>query len=156
MPEDAQLALQLRTVSHRLHQIVYAEILMILGDDLALLVAEHDEVFDVIDQALLAKQTVNEIPHGTLANCRRFLDCFSVRMLFLGVHLQPLKEVVVSRIKGADSRFQPVGKDTDLIERKEIRNIPQIVFQINVIRFLHLDDAVFQLDEHHRQTVDED
>ena len=42
-----------------------------------------------------------------------------------------------------------------MIERKQVGNILFVILQVFIIRFLHLDNAVFQLDKHHRQAVNE-
>ena len=154
VPEHAQLAVELGAIRHRFHQVVHAEILVVLGNDLVFLVAEHDEVLDVIDQPVLPQQAVDEIPHGALPDGAGVPDGLPVRVLPLRIHLQPLEEVIVAGVERPEPGFQPVGEHADLIEGKQVRNVPQIVFQVVVIGFLHLDDAVFQLNEHHRHAVD--
>ena len=156
VPEHAKLALQLRPVLYRFHQIVHTEILVVFGDDLVLLVAEHDEVFNVIHQSIFLQQAVDEIPDRAFAHRTGFLQRLTVGPFLLGVHLQPLEEMIVGGVEGTEPRLQPVGQHTDLVEGEQVRDIPQIVLQVVVIGFLHLDDAVFQLDKHHGQTIDED
>ena len=155
MPENAQLPLQFLPVFHRLHQIVHAKILMVLGDDLVPLVAEHDEVFDVIRQPFFPQQTVDKAPHGAFADGPRVPDGFPVRAFLFGVHFQPLEEVVIRGVERAEPGLQTVGEDADLVERKQVRNVFPVALKVFIIRFLHLYDTVFQLDEDHRQTVNE-
>lgn len=83
-----------------------------------------------------------------------FLQSLTVGPFLLGVHLQPLEEMIVGGVEGAEPCLQPVGQHADLIERKQVRDIPQVVLQVVVIGLLHLDDAVFQLNKHHGQAVD--
>ena len=155
VPENAQLALQLRPILHRFHQIVHAEILMVFGNDLVLLVAEHDKVFDVIHQTIFPQQAVDEIADRAFSHCTGFLQRLTVRPFLLGVNLQPLKEMIVGGVERAEPCLQPIGQHADLVECEQVRDIPQIIFQVVVVSFLYLDDAVFQLDKHHGQAVDE-
>ena len=154
MPEHAKLALQLRPVLYRFYQVVHSEILVVFGNDLVLLIAEHDEVFYVVDQPAFLQQAVDEIPDRAFAHRTGFLQSLTVGPFLLGVHLQPLEEMIVGGVEGAEPCLQPVGQHADLIERKQVRDIPQVVLQVVVIGLLHLDDAVFQLNKHHGQAVD--
>ena len=54
MPENAQLSLQFFSAFHTLHQVVYAEILVVFCYNLGAFVVEEDEVFDVVEQAFFA------------------------------------------------------------------------------------------------------
>ena len=61
MPEYAQLTVLLLFVLNRLKQVVYAVILVILGDYLVGLVYKENEVLDIIDKSCFIKKTMNEI-----------------------------------------------------------------------------------------------
>ena len=60
MPEHAQLAVQLLAVLHRAHQVVHAQELMVLRNDLHALLIEEHEVLDVVEKPLLLEEPVNE------------------------------------------------------------------------------------------------
>ncbi len=93
------------------------------GNDLVLLIAEHDEVFYVVDQPAFLQQAVDEIPDRNFRPPYRLPSKPDGRPILLGVHLQPLEEMIVGGVEGAEPCLQPVGQHADLIERKQVRDI---------------------------------
>ena len=58
MPEHTEFTLQFLPALHGLHQIVHAEILVVLCDNFDALVIEEHEVLDIVQESLLAEETI--------------------------------------------------------------------------------------------------
>ena len=129
---------------------------MVLSDNLDSLIFKENEVFNIINQSFLVQKTIHKVSDGAILDmiCRK--NGFSVQFFFFTVNLEPFKEIVIGRIECAQLRFQTIGKHTNLIKRKEIWNISYVIFQILVVGFLHLHNAVFQFNKHKRHTIDKD
>ena len=65
-------------------------------------------------------------------------------------------QAVINGVIQALNEYNPIGKHTNLIERKEIRNISHVIFQILVVGFLNLHNTIFQFNEHEWHSIDED
>ena len=104
----------------------------------------------------LVQKAVHEVPHRALAHGIRAVDGLAVRALLLGIHLQPLEEMVVPGIEGSQPGLEAVGQHADLVEREQVGDVLPVVRQVPAVGLLHLDDAVFQLHEDHGQAVDKD
>ena len=156
VPEHAQLALELPAVLHGRHQVVDAEELVVLGDDLVPLVPEHDEILDIVNKVRLVQEAVHEIAHRAFPHGVRRADGLAVGPLLFGIHLQPFKEMVVSGVEGPQPGLEAVTQHAHLVEGEQVGDVLLILGQVLPVGFLHLDDAVFQLHEDHGQAVDED
>ena len=127
---------------------------MVLCDNLDSLIFKENEVFYIINESIFVKKTVNKISDGAILDIICCKNCFSVQFFFFTVNLEPFKEIVVGCIKCTKLCFQSIGKHTNLIERKEIRNISHVIFQILVVGFLDLNNAVFQFNKHKGHAID--
>ncbi len=156
VPEHAQLALKLPAVLHGRHQVVDAEELVVLGDDLVPLVAEHDEILDIVDEVRLVQKAVHKVAHRAFAHGVRRADGLAVGPLLFGIHLQPFKEMVVSGVECPQPGLEAVTQHAHLVEGEQVGDVLLILGQVLPVGFLHLDDAVFQLHKDHGQAVDED
>ena len=92
MPEHAQLTVKFFATFHTLHQIIYAQELVVLCNNLCALVIVEDKVLDIVYQSLFLKQSV----YQELYRKSMFCYLFSVQFLLLIVNAQPLKEVFVA------------------------------------------------------------
>ena len=129
---------------------------MVLGDDLVPLVAEHDEILDIVHKMRRIQKAVHEISHRAFAHGVRRADGLAVGPLLFGIHLQPFKEMVVTGVEGPQPGLEAVTQHADLVEGEQVGDVLLILGQVLPVGFLHLDDAVFQLHEDHGQAVDED
>ena len=81
---------------------------MVLGDDLVPLVAEHDEILDIVDEVRLVQKAVHEVAHRAFAHGVRRADGLAVGPLLFGIHLQPFKEMVIACAERAEPCFQTI------------------------------------------------
>ena len=139
MPKHAQLALKLFAVQKCSISIVDTKELMVLCDDFGAASVIENKVLDVIQQGFLLAKSLNIIFQTDAV----FLDGLSVWVFFFIMHFQPLEEELIPGTEAAEARLHSVGKHTDLVVVKEIRDVLQIIFQINVIGVLHRNIAVF-------------
>ena len=104
VPEHTQLALQLLAAGHGIHQVIYAQVLVILGYDLILLALKEYEILDIVNQSLFPQQTVNKSGDGKSV----FPDFAALRLFLFTIYLQPLKEEVIAGVECPKLGFQPV------------------------------------------------
>ena len=152
VPEHTKLAIQRLSALHVLHQIVDTKILVVLGDDFDALVIKKDEVLDIVEETVLAEETVYQVLNAQSV----FGDLLTVEFLFFIIHTQPLEEEFIATVPGTYLGLQTVAQHTDLVEGKNIRDVLAIAGEVFVIRFLHLDGRVLQFDEYHRQSIHEE
>ena len=129
---------------------------MVLCDNFDSLILKENEIFYIINQSIFVEKTVNKISDGAILNIIRSKNCFSVQFFFFAINFEPFKEIIVCSIKCTKLCFESIGKHTNLIERKEIRNISHVIFQILVVGFLNLHNTIFQFNEHEWHSIDED
>ena len=129
---------------------------MILSDNLYSLIFKQYEILNIVNQSFLVKKTINEISDRAIINIISYKDSATIQFFFFAINLEPFKKIVVGCIKCTKLCFQSIRKNTNLIERKEIRNISHVIFQILVVGFFHLNNAVFQFNEYKWHTIDED
>ena len=127
---------------------------MVLCDNFDSLILKENEIFYIINKSIFVEKTINKISDGAILDIIRSKNCFSVQFFFFAINFEPFKEIIVCSIKCTKLCFEPIGKHTNLIERKEIRNISHVIFQILVVGFLDLNNAIFQFNEHKRHAID--
>ena len=125
---------------------------MILCNNLCSAAVVKNEVLYIIEQILRFTKAGNKI----LQTGAILSNGFSVRVLFFVLHLQPFKEELIPCSKTTQTSFHTIRQNANLVVVEQIRYILQIIFQIDVIGILHRDIAVFQFNENHRKSIDED
>ena len=145
MPKDTKLTLQLLPALHGFHQIVHAEILVVLGDNFDALVIEEHEVLNIVQEALLAEETI----YQGLNTQSMFGDLLPVQFLLFVIHPEPFEEELIACIPCTELGLQTVAQHADLVHGKDVRYVLAIRNEVLVVRFLYLDGGVFQFDKHH-------
>ena len=108
MPEHTKLSVEFLSVSHGIHQVVDAEILMVFRDDLDILIIKNNEVFNIVDQPFFIEQAVDKISDGAVGNRLAFSQLLTVGRLVFILDFQPLKEMVIACAERAEPCFQTV------------------------------------------------
>ena len=152
MPEYTQLAFQFLTMQESIVSVIYTKELVILCNDLCSAAVVKNEVLYVIQQIVRFAKTGNKI----LQTGAVLSDSFSVRVFFFVLHLQPFKEELITCRKATQASFHTIRQNTNLIIVEQIWDVLQIVLQIDVIGVLHRNITVFQFNENHRESIDED
>jgi len=152
MPEHTELTIQLLSILYAFHQIVDTEILVVLCDDFDSFIIEEDEILDIVQEAFLAEETVYQI--GDAQSMAFYLN--TVWFLFLIIHTKPFEEKFILAVPCTYLGLQAIAQHADLVHRKDVRDVLAIARQVLVVGFLYLDSRIFEFDEDHRQTVDEE
>ena len=151
MPEYTQLAFQFFTTQESIVGVIYTKELVVLCNNLCSAAVVKNEVLYVIQQIVRFTKTGNKI----LQTGAVLSDGFSVRVFFFVLNLQPFKEELITCSKATQASFHTIRQNTNLVIVEQIWNVLQIILQVDVIGILYWNVAVFQFNEDHRETIDE-
>ena len=125
---------------------------MVLGDNFDALVIEEHEVFDIVQESLLAEETI----YQGLNTQSMFGDLLPVQFLLFVIHPEPFEEELIACIPCTELGLQTIAQHADLVHGKDVRDVLAIRYEVLVVRFLYLDGGVFQFDKHHGQSIHEE
>ena len=85
-----------------------------------------------------------------------FGNGFAVDFLFLAIHLEPLKEIVVAGRPCAEACLQSVAEYANLVESEDIGDILAIREEVLVVCLFHFDGGFLEFDKDNGQAVDKE
>lgn len=138
VPEHTQFALLFLVLLKRFIGIVYADELVVLGDDLLRFMVVDDKVLDVVQQPFRRTQ-----PHDGSLHAGAFaLDSFGINLFLFILRPLPFEEVFPTGGNAADLGFNGVGEETKGVAMKEVGNVFFVAGEIVVKGGLEFDVGV--------------
>ena len=150
MPENPKLATELLPAQKLVEPFVYADKLVVLGNDFLRVLVVNHKVFHIVQQLFFGTQALQK----ALGTGALLANLIAAYFFFLVFRAQPMEKVFPLGAQAAQARFQAVAEHTKHIGEEQLGNIGLVIGQIVIVGTTQLDVGVLQLDKHQRQAVD--